>query len=127
MRILIVDDSRSIQKSVSWRIQKLGHTVLGLGSDGNEGAALYKAHQPDLTLLDITMPNKDGRECLKEILAINPSAKVVMLSAVGNPEVIEECLQIGALAFIDKSQMMKGDFLERKIEEICKSIKAVAA
>lgn len=127
MRILIIDDSKSVQKLVSWRLKNRGYEIVGTGSDGNEGVELFKEMLPDLMLLDITMPNKDGRECLKEVLTINPKAKVVMLSALGSPDMIEECLKIGAIAFIDKNKMMIKDHLESQVEEILKNIQKLAA
>lgn len=127
MRILIVDDSRSIQKTVSWRIQKIGHEIVGVGSDGNEGLKLFKDLRPDITLLDITMPNMDGRECLKQILRENSAAKVVMLSAIGSPEVVSECMSVGAIAFIDKNKMMTEDYLEHQLSLIVAQLAARAA
>ena len=73
------------------------------GRDGDEGVALYKLHSPAITILDVTMPNKDGRECLNEILQFNPKARVVMFSAINHGPVIAECLKLGALGFIDKA------------------------
>lgn len=127
MRVLIIDDSRSVQKSVSWRIQKMGFEVAGVGSDGREGVAQFQKLKPDLVLLDITMPNMDGRECLKRILEQDAQAKVIMLSALGSPEIVDECLTAGALSFIDKNQMMTKDYLERRIGEIVETLQARAA
>lgn len=127
MRILIVDDSRSIQKSVAWKIQKIGHEVVGVGADGFEGLKLYQELKPDILLLDVTMPNMDGRECLKEILAVDPSANVVMLSAIGNPEVVNECIRIGAIAFIDKNKMMTEEYLEQQLCTIMQNMRSKAA
>ena len=118
MRILIIDDSKSVQKSVSWKLTKKGHEIVGAGSDGYEGLQLYAKTRPDLVLLDITMPNKDGRQCLKEILEMNSNAKIVMLSALSTQEIIDDCLKSGAIAFIDKNQIMTQEYLESQISEI---------
>lgn len=116
MKILVVDDSTSIRKVVQARVQKMGFQLVGSAQDGEEGLALYKKHLPDLVLLDITMPNMDGRRCLKELKAINPQAKVIMLSAVSGEETIEECRKLGALAFVSKRDLFTSPDLENEIQ-----------
>ena len=115
-RVLIVDDSKTIQKVVSAAVTSLGGNVVGTSSDGEDGVQKYKALKPDLVLLDVTMPNKDGRQCLKEIMEFDPRACVVMLSALNSEDVIKECLQIGAKAFIDKPSVSHNDALKRALE-----------
>lgn len=103
VRVLIVDDSRTVQRIVSAAVADLGAVVVACASDGEDGLASFREHRPDVVLLDITMPNKDGRECLREILALEPGARVVMLSALSSEEVRKECLAEGARDFIDKA------------------------
>lgn len=117
-KILIIDDSQSIQKAISWRLKKKGYEIVALASDGNEGFEKFKSLSPDLTILDITMPNKDGRQCLKDIISLNPKAKVVMLSAVSAPEAIAECLSLGAIAFISKENLMQESYVENEVDRI---------
>ncbi len=119
-RVLIVDDSKTIQRGVKATVEALGAQVVGLGNDGEEGLALFREHTPDLVLLDITMPNKDGRECLRDILNGHANANVVMLSALNAPEVIEECLRLGARAFIDKSCLAEPEKLAAEISRYLK-------
>lgn len=114
-RVLIIDDSQTIRKLVSNQVTALGANIVGQASDGDEGVSLYKQHKPDLVLLDITMPNKDGRECLKEILLIEPRAFVVMLSAINSPEVIKECLSLGAKAFLNKTTTIADGSLKTEL------------
>ncbi len=102
-RVLIIDDSPTIQRVVISHVESAGGQVVGTATDGDEGILKFKELKPELVLLDITMPNKDGRECLKEILLIDARARVVMLSAISSPEVIKECLALGAKAFLDKT------------------------
>jgi two-component system, chemotaxis family, chemotaxis protein CheY len=118
MRILIVDDSRSIQKSVSWRLQKLGHEIVGYGSDGDEGLRLYRELKPDLVMLDITMPNKDGRECLRIIKEEDDNAMVIMLSALNSESVMAECISLGARAFVQKEKLTEKGYLEGIVDSL---------
>jgi two-component system chemotaxis response regulator CheY len=114
-RVLIVDDSTAIQKLVAGHVQEAGGQVVAMGRDGNEGVALYRQHLPDLVILDITMPNRDGRDCLREILSINPRAIVIMLSSISCQNVIKECLQIGAISFVNKSGGITNGSLKAEI------------
>lgn len=127
-RVLVIDDSATIQKLVSNFVTQAGGQVAGVASDGDEGLTLYKKLQPDLVLLDITMPNKDGRECLKDILTSNSRAQIVMLSAINSPDVIKECLAIGAIGFLNKpSGIADGSLqseLQRYISKIAQSKKS---
>jgi len=101
-RILVVDDSKFIVQVLKKALEGGGHEVVGIGSDGVEGFSLFKEHKPDLTLLDITMPNRDGRDCLEDILKHDDQARVIMISAIKEKEVIDFCLEIGAKGFINK-------------------------
>lgn len=115
--ILVVDDSLYLTKMTSLALESEGHEVVAVGHDGQQGLDLYKEHKPDLTLLDITMPNKGGRYCLEEILAFDPTAKIVMVSAVSQASVVLACLKIGALDFVKKP-------LNFTDEEFCKQFHA---
>jgi two-component system chemotaxis response regulator CheY len=117
-KILVVDDSNTILKMVTRKLTECGHEVVGTGQDGEEGIRLFREKQPDLVLLDITMPNKDGRACLEEIIAFKPSAKVIMLSSVSTDDVMNECLKLGARAFISKADLPCEGIVEKKVAEI---------
>jgi len=101
-RILIVDDSKFIVQVLQKTLESDGHEVVGKGTDGVEGFELFKEQKPDLTLLDITMPNRDGRDCLEDILKHDEHAHVIMISAIKDQEVIDFCLNIGAKGFLNK-------------------------
>jgi len=83
-------------------LENAGFEVVGIGKDGNQGVDLFRALRPDLVLLDITMPNKDGRECLEEILAEDPLARVIMVTAIRDDSVVKACLEAGALGYVRK-------------------------
>jgi two-component system, chemotaxis family, chemotaxis protein CheY len=101
-RILVVDDSKFIAQILKQALESGGHEVVAVGSDGVEGFEFFKEHTPDLTLLDITMPNRDGRDCLEDILKHDAQARVIMISAIKEQEVIDYCLNIGAKGFLNK-------------------------
>jgi len=102
LRVLLVEDSRFMAKTMKDGLEKAGLEVVGIGEDGNQGVDLFRIHRPDLVLLDITMPNKDGRECLEEIIAEYPSARVIMVTAIKDDDVMKACLNAGALGFVQK-------------------------
>ncbi len=101
-RVMLVDDSAFMRASLTTFVEADGHQVVATGENGFEGVALYKEHKPDLTMLDITMPNKDGRSCLKEILEHDPHARVLIVSAIKARPVIIECLTLGAKGYVEK-------------------------
>ena len=101
-RIILVDDSVFITTALANFLETDGHQVVATGENGFEGVALYKDHKPDLAMLDITMPNKDGRSCLTEILEHDPLARVLMVSAIKARPVIMECLTAGAKGYVEK-------------------------
>ncbi|QDV13703.1 Chemotaxis protein CheY [Rosistilla oblonga] len=100
--VLVVDDSKFMAKVLQTVLTDIGFDVVGLGSDGDEGVKLFKELSPDVTLLDVTMPNMDGLECLTEIRAHSPEANVIMLSALKDEEIVRKCLEAGAGAFLEK-------------------------
>lgn len=100
--VLIVDDSKFLAKAMKRVIEELDFTVVGVGHDGYQGLELFKELRPDVTLLDITMPNMDGIDCLTEIRKVDPQARIVMLSAVQEQVVVDRCMQNGAMKFLSK-------------------------
>ncbi len=101
-RILIVEDSTFLAKSVCAFLEGEGHQVVGVSGDGLVGVSSFKELKPDLTLLDITMPGMDGRSCLTEILKVDKSARVLMVSAVQSRQTILDCLSAGARGYVEK-------------------------
>tara|TARA_B110001454_G_scaffold219199_1_gene251755 strand:- start:62220 stop:62573 length:354 start_codon:yes stop_codon:yes gene_type:complete len=79
--------------------------VVGKGFSGLEAIDLYTKMKPDLLLLDITMPNCDGKESLQKILSLFPNATIVMVSGIGDMDTVKECLELGAKAFVNKGQI----------------------
>ena len=101
-RVLVVDDAVFMRKVVSDALAAGGHEVVGEGSNGVEAVERFRELQPELITLDITMPEKTGLEALAEIIAIDPNAKVLMCSALGQESKVIEALRLGAKNFVVK-------------------------
>lgn len=102
IRVVVVDDSKFMAKQVKALVERMGFEVVGVGFDGHEGVAQYESNRPDVLLLDITMPNMDGVECLQHVRRMDSDARVVMLSAIQDQETIDRCLEYGACGFLKK-------------------------
>lgn len=121
-KVLLCDDSNVILSVMKKRMIDIGYEVVGSGKDGNEGLNLYLEKKPDLVLLDVTMPNKDGRECLIDIMKSNPKAKVVMVSALVDNKIKEECIKIGAKDFIGKNSIFNEEEFKGTVIPILETI-----
>ncbi|MGQ9629823.1 MAG: response regulator [bacterium] len=99
--ILIVDDSM-VMRGMLRDIVSAKYPVAGEAGDGDEAIEQYKALKPDLVILDITMPKRDGISALQEIVRMDPQAKVVIVSAVGQKAYIEQAVGLGAKGYIVK-------------------------
>ena len=109
--VVIVDDSGMSRKILRDILEEAGYAVLAEATDGLEGVLAYKTYYPDIITLDITMPNMDGTEALKEIKAYDSNAKVIMITAAGQQHKVIEALKLGAERFItkpfDKEEILK--------------------
>jgi two-component system, chemotaxis family, chemotaxis protein CheY len=101
-RVLVVDDAAFMRKMVSDALAKGGHEVVGEAANGAEAVVRYQELKPDLTTLDITMPEKDGLSALAEIVGLDPKARVVMCSALGQETKVVQALKLGAKDFVVK-------------------------
>lgn len=101
-RILVADDAAFMRMMVKDILTKGGYEVVGEAANGKEAIEQYEKLQPDLVLLDITMPEMDGIEALKKIKASYPDALIIMCSAMAQQAMVIECIQGGAKDFIVK-------------------------
>lgn len=100
--ILIVDDAAFMRMMIKDILTKNGYTVCGEAVNGQDAVQKYAELQPDLVIMDITMPEMSGVDALKAIKTTNPSAQVIMCSALGQQDMVVEAIQFGALDFIVK-------------------------
>lgn len=100
--VLIADDSMFMRKRLGDILSSAGHDVIGEAEDGEEAIHMFRQLQPDLVMLDITMPERNGIGALNHIMATTPEAKVIMCSALGEETVVQECVETGAKAFVVK-------------------------
>ena len=100
-KILIADDAAFMRMRSASLLKELGHEVLE-AEDGAQAVEMFKEHSPDAVLLDITMPVMDGLQALMEIMQIDSDAKVAMVTAMGQQQVIMEAIKAGAKDFVVK-------------------------
>ena len=101
-KILVVDDAAFMRKVIKDTLSKSGYTDLYEAVDGADAVEKYNEIQPDLVLMDITMPNMDGLEALKTIRSKDGNANVVMCSAMGQESMVIDAVRSGAKDFIVK-------------------------
>ncbi len=113
--VLIVDDSAFMRMLLKKILTKNGYEVVGEAESGEEAIELYKEKRPDICLVDIIMPGMNGIEAVRKIKEIDPDAKIIMCSSVGQQSMVTDAISAGAKGFITKP------FKESKvIEEIQK-------
>ena len=100
--ILICDDAAFMRMMIKDILTKNGYTVAGEAENGLKAVEKYAELKPDLVLMDITMPEMDGIQALKEIKKVDAGAKVIMCSAMGQQAMVIESIQAGAKDFIVK-------------------------
>lgn len=124
MRILVVDDAMFMRMMLKDILSKNGYEVVGEAANGREAIEKYIELRPDLVLLDITMPEMDGLEALKKIKMIEPKAKIIMCSAMGQQNMVIEAIQNGAIDFVVKP-FQQDRVIEslRKVEELASGVK----
>ncbi|GGE65457.1 response regulator [Priestia taiwanensis] len=116
-KILIVDDAAFMRMMIKDILVKNGFEVCGEAENGQQAIEKFKETQPDLVTMDITMPEMDGIQALKEIRKTNPNAKIIMCSAMGQQAMVIEAIQAGAKDFIVKPFQA-----DRVIEAITKAL-----
>jgi two-component system chemotaxis response regulator CheY len=101
-RILIVDDAAFMRMMLSDILVEKGIEVVGEAKDGEEALRLFKELKPDLVTMDIVMPGVGGIESIKEVLKIDPAAKILVVSALGQQALVKEAVEAGAKGFLVK-------------------------
>lgn len=101
-RILVVDDASYMREMIKNILSKAGYEIVAEAEDVQNASAQYSSLKPDLVTMDIVMKEKTGIEGVKEIMKLNPSAKILMVSALGQQALIVEAIQAGAKGFVIK-------------------------
>ena len=100
--VMIVDDSMIMTQKLSVMVRDLGHQVVRVCKDGMEALRDYPLVKPDVVTMDITMPGMDGIETMSAIRAVNPQARVIMVTSHGQEAMVVKALEAGALGYVLK-------------------------
>jgi CheY-like chemotaxis protein len=101
-KVLVVDDEAHIRKFVIALVRTLGDPDILQAANGTEALEVYERERPILVLLDVNMPRIDGIETLRRMKLMDPNCAVIMLTSLVNRQTVEECLHLGALAYLRK-------------------------
>lgn len=118
MKVLVCDDSILSRKKLKDCIISLGCKEAFEAADGEEAVNAYKEHKPDLVFMDIVMPKKDGIDAVKEIIAFDADAKIVMASSVGTQSFLKDAIKAGASDFLQKP--LDAEQVKRLVENFAK-------
>ena len=100
--VLVCDDAVFMRTMVSDILSQAGFTVVGEAENGKQAVEKYQQLKPDLVTMDIIMPEMGGIEAVKKITQIDPGARILMCSAMGQQALVQEALQAGARDFVVK-------------------------
>lgn len=115
-KILVIDDASYMREMVKDILSKGGYEVVGESEDAAEAANKYNSLKPDLVTMDIVMKDKTGIDGVKEIIKIDPNAKILMVSAMGQQAMVIEAIQAGAKGFVIKP--FKPEILLEEVKRI---------
>ncbi len=115
-KVLVIDDSPFVLKAVKKALEPEGYQMLEQAFNGKMGLELVAQLQPDIIFLDITMPEMDGLQTAEQLLRRDPRAKIIMLSAMGDKELLQKANQIGVKLFIAKP--FTSDDIIKSVESI---------
>lgn len=101
-RVMIADDSDAIRLVLRDILSIGNHEIVAEAVNGADAVEKFSQVIPDVLLLDLAMPKKDGLTVVKEVIASHPQAKIILITASDNQNVINECISSGASAFISK-------------------------
>lgn len=116
-RILVVDDAAFMRMMIKDILTKNGYVVVGEADNGAVAIEKYQELKPDLVTMDITMPEMDGIAAVREIKKLDPNARIIMCSAMGQQAMVIDAIQAGAKDFIVKPFQP-----ERVLEAVSKAV-----
>ena len=101
-KILIVDDSKIVRRNLKTILSKEGHEIIAEAENGMQAYHEYEKYKPDLVTMDITMPLLDGVRAVKKIMTSHPEARIIMVSAIDQKNMVIAAIQNGAKHYILK-------------------------
>lgn len=101
-KVLVVDDAKVARMVISQILKRNGYQIVGEAGNGREAFEKYKILKPDVVTMDITMPEVDGIQGLKDIIAFDKQAKVIMVSAIDQRDALAESIRHGAVDYVVK-------------------------
>ena len=116
-RVLLAEDHPGVTKAVC-RLLALDCEVVGTVADGNAVLEAAQRLQPDVIVVDLHLPNVNGLEACRQIIQVNPAAKVIVFSAMNDPNLAQDSIEAGAAAFVSKMATDDGDLLST-IKRLC--------
>ncbi|AFG36707.1 response regulator [Spirochaeta africana] len=111
MKLMIVDDSNIMRRAIQKYLSPMGLDLAATAADGITALRLFGQYRPDVVTMDITMPELDGLGCLVEMLKIKPDTRVLIVTALSDPETGLEAVRKGARGFLTKP------FTEAELQE----------
>lgn len=118
-RVMIVDDAKFMRLMLRTILEKGGHQVVGEAEDGEKAVEAYVKLHPDVVTMDITMPNMDGIKAIRAIKVLDPKARIVVCSAMGQQQLVIEAISAGAKDFVVKP------FQEDRVLEAIKKVSSM--
>ncbi len=101
-KVLVVEDSQFMRKRIIETLESAGHTVVANAKNGADAVALYKEVNPEVVTMDVTMKGKDGISAARDILKIDPDARIIFLTILNDPSIHREMMNIGARGVVNK-------------------------
>ncbi|MFM7536864.1 MAG: response regulator [Acidimicrobiales bacterium] len=117
IRLMLVDDHKMLRQGLRRSLEEEGFSIVAEAADGTDAVRLAPAIKPDVVLMDVSMPDMDGIEATKRILAVDPERRIVMLTMHGDASVIEQAIKAGAVGYLTK---------DCSIDEVVEAIRMAA-
>lgn len=121
LSILVVDDSLVMRNQIRKELEKLGHSVIDIATNGKEAIEKYETHKPDVVTMDITMPEMDGIEAAGIIKENHPSAKIIMVTSHDQQGLVKKALELGAMGYVLKP--IEPDTLRENLEMVARLLR----
>ncbi len=102
MKIMIVEDDEHLSHALELTLSRRGHEISGKATDGESAIEMYRKAMPELTLIDLILPRMHGIDTVKEIIKINPEAKIILITGAQHEDLINEAIQSGAKTYLTK-------------------------